>query len=109
VPDILHITSRARGAQAIAEGEYRGDTLASEGFIHCSTQGQLPRVAETFYKGQTGLVVLRIDPGKIQPPLKWESPPGSVERFLHVYGPLNLGAVTEVVTLEDLLPRRTRD
>jgi uncharacterized protein (DUF952 family) len=103
MPEILHITPRARWEQAVADGEYRGDTLATEGFIHCSTPGQLPRVAETFYQGQTGLVVLRIDPDKLKPPLRWEHPPDSDERYPHVYGPLNLDAVAEVVPLEEAL------
>jgi uncharacterized protein (DUF952 family) len=103
MPEILHITPRARWEEAVAKGEYQGDTLAAEGFIHCSTAGQLPRVAETFYKGQAGLVVLRIDPEKLKTPLRWERPPDSDERFPHVYGPLNLDGVVEVVPLEDAL------
>ena len=79
MPEILHITTRARWEQAIAQGEYRVDTLATEGFIHCSTSEQLPWVVEKFYKGQTGLVVLRIDTQKLVPPLKWENPHESLE------------------------------
>src|SRR3954467_6192770 len=103
MPEILQITQRARWEQVIAEGEYRGDTLATEGFIHASTPEQLPWVAETFYQGQTGLVVLRIDPEKLESPLKWESPPDSDKQFPHIYGPLNPDAVVEVVPLEDVL------
>src|SRR4051812_38508865 len=103
MPEILHITPRARWEQAVAEGGYRGDTLETEGFIHCSTPKQLPWVAESFYEGRTGLVVLRIEPGKLTSPLKWESPPNSGEKFPHVYGPLNLDAVVGIAPLEDLL------
>jgi uncharacterized protein (DUF952 family) len=97
---ILHITPQPRWEQAVAEGEYRGDTLASEGFIHCSTPAQLRRVAETCFKGQSGLVVLRIDPERVGAPILWESPPGSDERFPHIYGPLNVDAVIAVDPLE---------
>jgi uncharacterized protein (DUF952 family) len=109
MPEILHLTPRARWEQAVADGEYRGDTLATEGFIHCSTPEQLSWVAETFYKAQAGLVVLRIDPEKLTPPLRWESPPGSEERFPHVYGPFNPDAVAGVVPLEDALSERPGD
>jgi uncharacterized protein (DUF952 family) len=109
MPEILHITPRTNWEQAIAEGKYRGDTLVTDGFIHCSTPEQLPWVAETFYKGQTGLVVLRIDLEKLEPPLKWESPPGSDQRFPHVYGPINQEAVVEVVDIEDLRSNTARD
>jgi len=101
--EILRITTRSEWEDAQAEGDYRGDTLKSQGFIHCSTPKQLPWVAESFYKGRTGLVVLRIDPEKLKPPLKWESPPDSGEKFPHVYGPLNLDAVVGIAPLEDLL------
>lgn len=43
----------------------RGRTLQEEGFIHCSTRGQLPAVAAFLYGSYTGpddLVVLVIDP-----------------------------------------------
>jgi uncharacterized protein (DUF952 family) len=103
MPEILHITPRAKWEQALAEGEYRSDDLATEGFIHCSTPEQLPWVVEKFYKGQTELVVLRIDPEKLKPPLKWENPHETLRLFPHVYGPINLDAVVEVLPLEEVL------
>src|SRR4051812_18202923 len=103
MPEILRITPRAKWEQAVAEGEHRSDDLATEGFIHCPTPEQLPWVAEKFYKGQTGLVVLRIDPEKLKPPLKWENPHETLKLFPHVYGPINLDAVVELVPLEEIL------
>jgi uncharacterized protein (DUF952 family) len=105
MPEILRITPRAEWEQAIAEGEYRSDDLATEGFIHCSTPEQLPYVYEKFYKGQTGLVVLRIDPAKLKPSLKWENPHETLKLFPHIYGPLNSDAVVEVVPPEEVLAR----
>jgi uncharacterized protein (DUF952 family) len=104
--EILHVTPRAGWEDAGAEGEYRGDTLATEGFLHCCLKGQLAGVVARYFRGQTGLVVLRIDPDKVKPPLRWENPPGSGEAFPHVYGPLNVDAVIEAVPLEDLLTGR---
>ena len=105
MPEILHVTPGALWEKAQAEGEYRGDTLATEGFIHCCSPGQLAGVISRYFHGQTGLVVLRIKPERLTSPLRWESPPGSTETFPHVYGPLNLDAVVEVVPLEDVLGR----
>ena len=42
MPEILRITPRDKWEQAVAEGEFRSDDLATEGFIHCSTPEQLP-------------------------------------------------------------------
>ncbi|MDP2976538.1 MAG: DUF952 domain-containing protein, partial [Anaerolineales bacterium] len=40
---ILHITSRTSWLVAQKTGVYTADTLASEGFIHCSTREQVLR------------------------------------------------------------------
>jgi uncharacterized protein (DUF952 family) len=106
---ILHVTPRALWDNAQGEGEYRGDTLATQGFIHCCLPSQLAGVVARYFQGRTGLVVLRIDTEKIRPPLKWESPPDSDERFPHVYGPLNLDAVVEFLPLDDALGGETGD
>ena len=50
MPEILHITPRANWEQAVAQGQYRSDDLATEGFIHCLTLEQLPYVYGKFYK-----------------------------------------------------------
>ncbi len=109
MPEILHVTTPEGWGKAQREGGYRADTLATEGFIHCCLSDQLAGVVSRYFKDQTGLIVLRINSEKLKPPLKWESPPGSDERFPHVYGPLNLDAVVEVVPLEEALSRRTGD
>lgn len=92
---IYHITHHTTWAQAQAEGRYAADTLASEGFIHFSTEAQVPGVARRFYGGQSGLVLLAVDPARLQAELRYEeSEPG--QWFPHLYGPLNLDAVVEV-------------
>jgi uncharacterized protein (DUF952 family) len=102
---IYHITTREAWEQAEAAGAYRGDTLDTQGFIHCSTAFQVVRVANTFYRGQSGLVLLGIETDKVQPRVVFEQPinpatgevePGS-EQFPHIYGALNLDAVVQVI------------
>ena len=99
MPEILHVTPRGAWERAVAEGEYRGDALETEGFIHCCLPGQLGGVISRYFQGRTDLVVLRTEPERLISPLRWERPPGSTETFPHVYGPLNLDAVVEVVRL----------
>ena len=103
MPEILHVTTRASWEQAVADGEYRSETLATEGFTHCCLSDQLSGVVSQYFKGQTGLIVLRIDDEKLKPALKWESPPGTDEDFPHVYWPITLDAVVEVMPLEALI------
>lgn len=98
---ILHLTSRAGWEAAQRSGAYAADTLAGEGFIHCSTAAQILHVANNFYPGQTGLVLLWVDPGRLKAELRWE--PGTdrpEELFPHVYGAINLEAVLKVVDFE---------
>lgn len=103
---ILHLASKDVWLAAVNRGVYHADSLSTEGFIHCSKPSQIVGVANTFYRGQTGLVLLVIDPSKLEAELKWEPPAEpkpsharAEELFPHLYGPLNLDAVVKVVPL----------
>jgi uncharacterized protein (DUF952 family) len=79
--------------------EYRADSLADEGFIHCSHADQVARSANRFYAGQQDLLVLCIDPSRLTSPLR-EEPSSAGEVFPHIHGPLNRDAVVGVETLQ---------
>lgn len=93
MPSIFHITSAEAWATAQAAGAHRGDTLATEGFIHCSRTEQVAPVANAFYAARTDLVLLRIERERVTPEVRDEPSGGDV--FPHIYGPLNLDAVVE--------------
>lgn len=102
-PYILHLTERSLWDAARAHGTYemstRGRTLQEEGFIHCSTREQLPKVAAFLYGSYDGpgeLVVLVIDPARLDVPLRYEAPEPGGEEFPHVYGPIPVDAVVGV-------------
>jgi uncharacterized protein (DUF952 family) len=105
---IYHITSRAAWNDAPQRGDYRAESLETEGFIHCSTESQVVPVAEKYYTGQRGLALLMIDPSLLSADLKWEPPSGGTpppgvpqgDLFPHVYGPINLDAVVKVFDLD---------
>ena len=105
---IFHITSRRAWDEAQERGSYQAESLATEGFIHCSTVSQVLPVAENFYKGQQGLVLLAVEPALLSSELKWEPPSGGTpppgvsegDLFPHVYGPINLSAVVKVLDLD---------
>jgi uncharacterized protein (DUF952 family) len=104
---IFHITSRTSWDEAQKRGDYRAESLTTEGFIHCSTLAQVLPVANNFYKGQSGLILLEIESTLLSAKLKWEPPSGGApppgvptgDKFPHVYGPINLDAVVRVVEL----------
>jgi uncharacterized protein (DUF952 family) len=92
---ILHITSADQWAAAQHAGAYRGDTLDSEGFIHCSTPQQVVAVAGARFHGQRGLVLLDIDTDRVIPEIRWEAAENG-QQYPHIYGPLNPDAVVRV-------------
>ena len=95
---ILHITKREQWEQAKQIGIYRGDTLDTEGFIHCSTLQQLIRTANKFFHNQQGLVLLCIEPEQVIAEIKYEA--ADSDLFPHIYGALNVDAVTQVLEFE---------
>lgn len=99
-PVILHICEPADHQSALHSGAYVCGSLASEGFIHCCTQGQLAGVVERYYSGRDDLLLLEIDSSKLQSKLVNENTVGGEELFPHVYGPINLDAVVSVTSLE---------
>jgi len=93
---LLHITQRSQWERAQLTGIYRGDTLDTEGFIHCSTAAQIVKVANKFFFQHQELIVLCIDSRRVLVEIKYEeSEPG--EQYPHIYGSLNTDAVVKVV------------
>jgi uncharacterized protein (DUF952 family) len=99
VVTIFHITSVADWTAAKAAGSYTADSLASEGFIHCSTAEQFIWVANQRFVGRTDLRLLHIDPAKLTADVVYENLEGGTKLFPHVYGPIPLAAVILVSPL----------
>lgn len=106
---IAHICALADWSDAQEQGAYRAVSLLSEGFTHCSTAAQVLEVANSYYLGESGLVLLWIDPQRLDVPLRWEAPSHPAgsngkthagELFPHIYGPVSLDAVIAVCPLE---------
>jgi uncharacterized protein (DUF952 family) len=91
---LLHICSAQAWSEARRRGEYRADSLDTEGFIHCSTLEQVAKTANRFYAGQTDLVLLVIAAERVLAAIRYEA--ADADLFPHVYGPINLDAVLEV-------------
>jgi uncharacterized protein (DUF952 family) len=91
--ELFHLTEAATWEAARAAGEYRqstrGVTLEQQGFIHCSLRHQVRPVAETLYADADDLVLLTVDPEKL--PVRFEG------GFPHIYGPIPVDAVVDVV------------
>ena len=97
---LLHLVEPAEWRAALSEGALRPPSLADVGFVHLSTPDQVHLPAERLHPGRRDLVLLVVDPGRLNAPVRWE--PGVPEdptsmRFPHLYGPLPTTAVVAVV------------
>jgi len=107
VEHLFHIALATDWEAAQATGDYRvstlGRSLADEGFLHASHAHQWRDVLAASYSDvEDPLVLLEIDPDRLQVPVVVEPPPGAgpgAERFPHVYGPLPVDAVVAVTPL----------
>lgn len=71
---------------------YEAESFDTEGFIHCSFTGQLDSVIERYYSDADEIVILEIDPTKLDSKLVVE-PSTSGENYPHIYGPINVEAI----------------
>jgi uncharacterized protein (DUF952 family) len=96
---LLHLISADEWSSARAEGELRPESLSSAGFVHLSTPEQVHLPANRLYRGRDDLVLLHIDPARLDAPIRWESgiatDPESM-LFPHLYGTLPVNAVINV-------------
>lgn len=96
---VYHIVPATEWTQAQAKGNYAPVSIQAEGFIHCSNLGQVTGSANLFFKGQTQLKLLQITVAQLNAKLVYENTTGGTELFPHLYGVLNLNAVSQVFDL----------
>jgi glutathione S-transferase len=100
---IFHIALPDEWLAAQPRGEYRistrGLTLDEVGFIHCSQRHQVAAVANAFYADAPSLVLLVIDPDQLTAAVRLELVDGG-ELFPHIYGPIDVAAVVDVMPFE---------
>lgn len=92
---IYHVVTTLAWKEFEGKVVYFSDSLATEGFIHCSKEKQVAGVLERYYKGQSNLLLLRINPEKLNSELRYEVATDN-ELFPHIYGTINLDAIEEV-------------
>ena len=102
---ILHLTTRENWHASQQQGFVTAESLTTDGFIHCSTEHQILAVANKYYSGSANMVLLLVDLKNLTAPIEWEPPAhidGSPAKpheplFPHIYGEINLSAVTRVI------------
>ncbi|MEX2615096.1 MAG: DUF952 domain-containing protein [Alphaproteobacteria bacterium] len=96
---IYKICTAAEWADAARTGAFTGSAVdIQDGFIHFSTAGQVAETARRHFAGQSDLVLVTVDTGKLNTPLIWEESRGGA-LFPHLYGVLPVTAAVDVTPL----------
>jgi uncharacterized protein (DUF952 family)/GNAT superfamily N-acetyltransferase len=97
---LLHLTTPATWRVALAAGSLATPSLLADGFIHLSSSEQVHLPADRLFAGRDDVLLLVIDPRRLDAPVRWEpgvpSDPASMT-FPHLYGLLPVSVVTSVV------------
>ena len=92
---IFKVLPESEWAAAQQSGVFTGSEVdRRDGFIHFSTADQLAETLAKHFAGQTDLVVLAVDPDRLDD-LRMEPSRGG-DLFPHLYGDLPVDAVVEV-------------
>lgn len=96
---IYHLSRRPDWRVAKDLGSYAGSAEdTSDGFLHFSTASQVVESARKHRANERNLVLLEVDAHSLGVSLKWEPSRGG-ELFPHLYGPLQVNAVSAEVEL----------
>jgi uncharacterized protein (DUF952 family) len=93
---ITHFTHRSDWDNAAESGFYTAPSLETQGFIHCSTPEQVTAVANRIAGDWDDIILIWIDEEKVEHKIVYENLEGGTTLFPHIYGVLNLDAVTKV-------------
>jgi uncharacterized protein (DUF952 family) len=77
------------------EYDYEAESLASEGFIHCSYRNQLDEVLARYYKNADKVLILHINLHYLTAKFVAE-PSTNREIYPHIYGKINKSAIVGV-------------
>jgi uncharacterized protein (DUF952 family) len=82
-----------------AKKTYEPASLRTEGYVHCSNENQVARVANLFYRNERQLLALVINADHLEALVRDEDLTGAGELFPHVYGAIPSDAVLASVPL----------
>jgi len=96
---LYKIMSKQEWETAQAQGIYEGSEVdRKDGFIHLSAAHQVRATAQKHFSGKADLVLISVREESLGPSLKWEASRGG-DLFPHIYGTLQLDAMSEAVPL----------
>ncbi|MDQ3634290.1 MAG: DUF952 domain-containing protein [Acidobacteriota bacterium] len=92
---IYHIVKPEVWEKFKDEELYEAESLATEGFIHCSFEGQLEGVLERYYKDADKVLIMEIETNDLFSKMVSE-PSTNDELYPHIYGKINKNAIIAI-------------
>ena len=96
---IYHITARQLLEKARLDGVYVHPSVAEVGFTYCTTKEQTASTMNRKFKGIEGMLLIEIDTKEIPAKIVYEDLRGLGEKHPHIYGPIPLKAIVQVLKL----------
>lgn len=97
---IYHLIEKEQWELCCKNSSYKPNSVDREGYIHCSFEEQIMKVANTFYKNQKNLLILCINEKKLTSSLKVEDLFNLNEAYPHIYGELPIKSIVKVISIE---------
>jgi uncharacterized protein (DUF952 family) len=97
---LFHVTTTEQWESVEGQLYYVPGAFQKEGFVHCCRRGQLSGVLDRYFKGQEGLLILKLNEEMLGDLVRYESP-GNNELFPHVYGPIPKSAILGIEIIEN--------
>lgn len=91
---LLHLV--AAGDWTLEGDRYAPASLAEEGVVRLCAPHQVARVAQERFAGRDDVLLVVLDPDRLDVDTVWEDPAGAGETFPHAYGSLPRAAVVAV-------------
>ncbi len=103
--DVFCVMEKSVFEDAVQSGEFQPESLATEGFVHCTQLHQSVEVANIFYAIFPNVVLARIERARLRSKVLDEEAAderfqGRGDTYPHIYGPLNMDAVIDVQDME---------
>lgn len=97
---IYHIATIADWENCKNDDVYIPSRFAVDGFIHCSTETQIDRIANTIFSSYSIVWLLTINDTQEKAFITYENLEGGKERFPHIYRKLPKSSIERVLLLE---------
>jgi uncharacterized protein (DUF952 family)/GNAT superfamily N-acetyltransferase len=94
---LLHLIGAAQWRVALDAGSVVDATLVADGYLRLCGPEQVARTAERLFPARDDLLVLVVDRARLRDEVRREPDVPESMRFLHLFGPLPVAAVTSVL------------